>query len=425
MKLWPLLILFMFVFPAHAISQTDPPSADCLNCHQQSSANRQLLASAHADKLGCADCHGTDHEAIDQGESFVSVAVCGRCHPQQLEEHRKSRHGMGLHAGWGCTRNLPNRDMADCRFCHQQGDTQPISTVQCARFIKQSSEMGQIGCNRCHMIENSCSSCHSNHLTSAKIVQDPMVCAKCHMGPDHPQWEAWQTSQHGTLYGVLGQPDAPNCQFCHMSAGTHDVSSGLTAPPSGEPYPLTTGAVQRAQMLEICQQCHARGFAARDLEKADAVRLQTLALVDEARVIIRSLADQGLLDPQPQNRVAHPQRGKELVLDGAMLYEDVSHIESLFFRLNKYAAAKTFKGAYHQNPDYTHWYGNAEVKLLLNDIKGEARRLRERGGLSAAGPDETLDEKAFDVLQKRHARGELNDADFAEKKRQILELILQ
>ena len=418
------ILCFLFVLISTPVFAEERGS-DCLACHQQDSANRQLLASSHAGKLLCADCHGEDHGAIDRGESFVGADVCGRCHAQQLKEHRNSRHGMGLHAGWGCTRNEPERDRQECAFCHQQGDSQPISTVQCARFIKQTSEMGQIGCNRCHMVENSCGSCHGNHMTDAKIVRDPAVCAKCHMGPDHPQWEAWQTSQHGTLYRSLGEPDAPACQTCHMPLGTHDVSGGLTAPPSGKPYAQQKSTEQRNLMLDLCQKCHARSFAARDLQNADAVRLQTLKLVDEARTIIRDLDDRGLLDPQPEDRIEHPQRGQELVLDGAMLYEDISHIESLFFRLNKYAAAKTFKGAYHQNPDYTHWYGNAEVKLLLNDIKGEARRLRERGGQARVTADDSQDEKALEVLQKRYKRGELSDEDYAEKKRQVLEQILQ
>ncbi|MCF6179325.1 MAG: SHOCT domain-containing protein [Geopsychrobacter sp.] len=423
MKYLLLFLLFMAV-PAFAAEF----STDCLNCHQQDAANRQLQQSAHAGLLSCADCHGEDHKSENVARRYVSAEVCGGCHEKQLEEHRNSRHGLGLHAGWGCTRSMPDRNKGECRFCHQKGDTLPISTVQCARFIKQSSEMGQIGCNRCHMIENSCGSCHGNHMTSAKIVQDPMVCAKCHMGPDHPQWEAWKTSQHGTMFNSLGAPSAPDCQSCHMPTGSHNISAGLTAPPSGQPYAAVKAAAQRQKMLDICQQCHARGFAARDLKNADAVRLQTLALVDEARRIIRDLDDRGLLDPPPQTRLAHPQRGQKLVLDGTMLYEDISHIESLFFRLSKYAAAKTFKGAFHQNPDYTHWYGNAEVKLLLNDIRGEASRLRERGSQkrTETAPSEAgLDEKALEVLQKRHERGELSDADYAEKKRQVLEQILQ
>ena len=202
-------------------------------------------------------------------------------------------------------------------------------------------------------------------------MQDPLVCTKGHMGPDHPQWEAWQTSQHGTPYGSLGAPDAPGCRICHMPPGSHKVSIGLIAPPGGKPCAQQKVETQRTKVVDLCQICHARPSVASEPENADAVRLQKLKLVDELR---------STLDPQPQNRIEHPQRGPELVLDGAMLYKDISHIESRFSRPNKYAAAKILNGAYHQNPDHTHWYGNAEMKLLLNDIKGEASRLRERGG---------------------------------------------
>lgn len=418
-----LMVLGLVLF-VPLVAGAETPT-DCLECHAESSANRQLQMSAHKDILGCADCHGQDHDAIRSGRSRVDAAVCGGCHKQEFAEHARSRHGLGLHAGWGCTRNEPQRSKQECQFCHQQGDTLPLSTVQCARFIKQSSEMGQLGCNRCHMIESSCGSCHTNHLTDARIVRDPQVCAKCHMGPDHPQWEAWKTSQHGTLYKTLGGDNSPDCQYCHMSGRTHDVSAGLTAPPSGKPYPETKAAAQRSLMLDICQNCHARSFVEKELKSADAIRSQTLALVEEARVIIRDLDDRGLLDPQPGQRVRHPQRGDILVLDGAMLYEDISHIESLFFRMNKFAAAKTFKGAYHQNPDYTHWYGNAEVKLLLNDIRGEASRLRERGSRVQANPPDNADEKELEVLKRRHERGELGDLEYADKKRQVLKQMLQ
>ena len=415
------LLLMLLSGSLHATER----SGDCLDCHSRSGAYRQLQASAHTG-FDCRTCHGSDHDRIDQGTARVDAEVCGRCHRQELAQHRASRHGLGLHAGWGCTRAQPERDRRECAFCHRQGDSRPLSAVQCARFLKQSSAMGEIGCNRCHMVENSCASCHGNHLTDQRIVRDPTVCAKCHMGPDHPQWEAWETSRHGALFRSTGPAAGPTCQRCHMPQGTHDVSGGLTAPPSGEPYAAAKFATQRERMLRVCQDCHARGFAERDLGNADAVRTQTLAMVDEARRLIRELDDRSLLDPAPAERPPHPQRGRELVLDGTMLYEDISHIESLYFRLNKFAAAQTFKGAYHQNPAYAHWYGNAGVKLLLSDIRAEARRLK-----ASAGEDNTAvvsdegGEEELRVLQKQHQRGEISDQEYAERKQRILDRILQ
>lgn len=411
--------LLLIAIPVFAAEDT------CLECHLDSLAARQLASSAHAGRLECADCHGTDHDSLEQGTQKVTARVCGRCHAAQLAAHQDSRHGKGLHAGWGCTRNQPERNRDECAFCHQQGDSRPLSTVQCARFLKQTTEMGQIGCNRCHSIEESCAVCHGNHITDARVVQDPAVCAKCHMGPDHPQWEAWQTSQHGTLFNTLGANQAPGCQQCHMPKGEHNVSLGLTAPPSSKPYADKVVAQERQNMLERCQTCHGRNFSQRDLAQADAVRQQTLALVDEARKLVQDLDDRGLLRPAPSQRPPHPHGGNQTVLDGNMLYEDLSTVEALYFRLYKYAAAKTIKGAYHQNPAYTHWYGNAEVKLLLSQIKSESLHLQESVQPRVEQPSTTPVEPELERLQKRYHRGEMDDAGYREEKRRILQRLLK
>jgi hypothetical protein len=38
---------------------------------------------------------------------------------------------------------------------------------------------------------------------------------------------------------------------------------------------------------------------------------------------------------------------------------------------------RTYQGAFHLNPDYLHWYGWAEMRKDLAEIKAEARRLRQ------------------------------------------------
>jgi len=404
---------------------------DCLDCHRTATpaAVRQWQGSAHAEKVGCADCHGRDHEAMLAGEAKVTASVCGRCHTEALAEHQSSRHGKGLQSGWGCTRNLSKRPPAECRGCHQEGSSIPTTPVACARFLQQSAEMGSLGCNRCHEVETSCGSCHSNHTTDLAIVRNPNVCAKCHMGPDHPQWEMWQTSQHGTLYQSGGAGLAPSCQSCHLPSGGHNVSKGLTMTPGGEPLPAAEQAIGRQQMLQVCRSCHGEGFSRRELDQADAVRSQSLALVKQAEALIWDLADRGWLDPDPGQRPPHPLKGGVLVTDQQMLYENTSRIEGLFFRLKKYALAQTVKGAYHQNPAYSHWYGNAELKLLLQDIDSEARRLRERaGGAGAVGansaPKESL-VQALERLKKQHQRGGLSDKDYAEEKTRLLEKLPQ
>jgi mono/diheme cytochrome c family protein len=405
-----------------------PPgrAGDCVACHRVKTpgAVRAWKASAHARAgVGCAACHGHDHARLDRGEVRVDAKVCGSCHPKAFQEHRASRHGMALHTGWGCLRNQPGRDLKTCRFCHESGSDVPTSGVACARFLKQSPAMREIGCNACHQIESSCAACHTDHSTDLGIVRNPNVCATCHMGPDHPQWEMWQTSKHGTLFTSEGGQAAPTCQTCHMPKGTHNVSGGLTLTATGDPLPEGVRAAGRAEMIRRCSACHGPSFAKRELDRDDAVRAESRALVKEAEELVGDLADHGLLDPMPDRRPPHPLRGHALVLDGQMLYEDTSHIERLLFKMKKYDFAKTFKGAFHQNPAYAHWYGNAELKMDLVDIRAEASRLRERGKLlhlPGADPGTATLEDRLRVLKAKADRGALTPEAYRRERARLL-----
>ena len=413
-----LLLIFFLARPSLA--------EDCLSCHRQKSpaAVRQWEQGAHAKaKIGCEACHGTDHARIDKGEARVGVAICGQCHAKALLEHQSSRHGMGLKSGWGCLRHLKDRDPKECRFCHEKDSEQPKSLVQCARFLKQTTEMAKVGCNACHMVETSCASCHTSHGTDLRIVRNPNACAKCHMGPDHPQWEMWQTSLHGTLHDSAGPDTGPSCQRCHMPKGSHNVSVGISVASGGEPYPLPLKKARRTEMAATCKECHTSAFANTQLDLADAVRDQSAALVKEAEQIIGDLADQGLLDPMPCQRPPHPFRGQELELGSQLLFEDTSHIERLLFKMKKYDFAKATKGAYHANPAYTHWYGNAELKMDLIDIKAEANRLRERkaapSGSPNASPADSL-EARLRALKHKRERGALTEETYQLEKALLL-----
>lgn len=398
-------------------------AADCIDCHlrETPAAVAQWRASAHAGKVGCADCHGEDHDRTLRGDAPVDAGICGRCHGQAYEDHVSSKHGLGLRSGWGCTRNLKDRDPRECRFCHEGGSTQPKTTVQCARFLTQSPEVRSLGCNRCHQVETSCASCHTKHVTDLASVRRPEVCATCHMGPDHPQWEMWQTSRHGVLYVALGEATGPTCQTCHMENGSHDISTGITMTPAMARFPADVIATNRATMLARCRQCHGAGFSERELKAGDAILQQSLALVAEAEAVVRDLADDDLLTPSLLERAEHPLRSRELVLDGQMLYEDISHAERLFFKMKKYDLAKTVKGAYHQNPAYMHWYGNAELKLTLADIRAEASRLRKERAGAVVG-DSTLPstEEELRSLKRKYDRGALSSDDYRRKREELL-----
>jgi hypothetical protein len=93
--------------------------------------------------------------------------------------------------------------------------------------------------------------------------------------------------------------------------------------------------------------------------------------------------------------------------------------------MKKYDLAKTVKGAFHQNPAYTHWYGNAELKMTLVDIKAEAARLSyaqqgpsERRGEEGVYP--SLEEK-LQILKRKHDRGAISAEEYSESKQRLFE----
>jgi hypothetical protein len=356
---------------------------------------------------------------MERGAARVEVDACARCHAKAAREHRASRHGMGLHSGWGCTRALPGRPRDECAFCHREGDAAPKSGSQCALFLKQTPEVAEGGCNACHRIESSCATCHSSHATDLAVARDPRICARCHMGPDHPQWEAWETSMHGAMRSAAGERLGPSCQACHMAAGSHDVSRGIATTFAGTPLPAPEAARRRDEMVAVCARCHAPAFARRELTRDDAVRDQARGIVAEAEAIVRDLADHGLLDPMPADRPPHPQQGARLVTDAQMLYEDTSRVERLFFELKSFDFAKTFKGAYHQSPDYLHWHGVAAMKMRLTDIRAEASRLRERGGAKGTGAKPDV-EAALRALKAKADRGEITPDEHRREKARLL-----
>lgn len=109
----------------------------------------------------------------------------------------------------------------------------------------------------------------------------------------------------------------------------------------------------------------------------EVINKKSDALVAEARSIVVTLYKEGLLDPMPQDRPGNPVVGHVLELGGQQLYEDTSEIEQAFFRMFKFYHTTTFKSAYHHSPDYTHWKGIVPMKMELDKIRSEAKRLQK------------------------------------------------
>ena len=346
----------------------------CEGCHQTLDPGIDLAwrNSVHYKaNVGCADCHGDDHEAVFADKGKVSAGKCGECHAQIVEDYAGSAHARA-----------------------------EVVALSDARFIAQSSAMQEEGCMMCHATGTrfadgsvgGCNECHPGHEFSAEFAKQPEACEVCHGGPDHPVSEAYRASVHGTLY-LMDRDESkyPTCASCHMPDGFHGHVANMTlgqvlngAVLEDQYYPAIPMKrisreefdANRKEMLAVCAPCHGTRFSRESLERADEIKKEADQILAEARAVIQALYDDRLLNPMPEERPANPVTGHTLELGGQQLYEDTSEIEQAFFRLFKFYHPTTFKGAYHNSPDYTHWKGIVFMKMELDKIRSEAKKLR-------------------------------------------------
>ena len=353
------LIGCSLIAPKAKVPEMDP--GFCMNCHQEVTPGlfQSWVESKHAKNgVHCMTCH-IDHQAATEQKSMVFPDKCGECHKKQLEDFQESRHSIGFER------------------MRIQGE-----------YLGIPQEIRAAFCERCHSIEKKCNSCHTSHRFSLKEARDPAACGTCHLGPDHPHKEMYETSLHGTIYKLTQNPNrAPRCVTCHMPEGSHNSSFGIARGPAGTRSPVVDlkevpiskeeQERRRQEMLGVCTGCHSRRFAQEQLENADQVKEAGFKLMEEGKESIQEIAKEGLLYPSVAERMPHPTEGRTLVLADPQLYIGTSYIERLFFTMFKFHSIRVWKSGYHFSPAYTHGYGWIEMQLDLIDIKEEADKLRE------------------------------------------------
>ncbi len=372
----------------------------CIGCHTAVGATQGIIndwrASKHAENnVTCDKCHVVEPEnkaGFAHNSFFItktpSPKDCGKCHSKQVEQFSAGKHSLGWTKMQSAARYkaIPNDKMraSMCEGCHSVGK------------VYADGSAGK------------CDSCHTRHVFSKIEARQPEACETCHMGLDHEQIEYYRTSKHGVISDIdRNTTRVPTCVTCHVDGGTHDVSQGITLGTvsqgafisdknSGDTsvtdqYGIVQRAITqedfntgRAKMLSICSRCHSTSFATDVLARADEIKRQSDVRAGEAIKIIKDLEKDGLLDPMPENRPPNPVTGNKLPLTGQQTYSNTSRIEAEFFELYKYALVHAWKGAYHMNPDYAHWYGWAQLNLQLEKIKGEDRTLRRLAALEKA-----------------------------------------
>jgi cytochrome c553/uncharacterized CHY-type Zn-finger protein len=384
----------------------------CIDCHKE--ITHQLVKDFQQSKkyamgIRCEACHGSEHtSAEDVAKAQIPTPeTCGGCHPDRVEQFKAGKHAFA----WAAMNAMPTTHMQPmelmegkkgCGGCHKIG----LKTEDEIKAMRAAGEIHGVA---------SCDSCHTRHSFSVEEARQPEACATCHMGFDHPHWEMWSTSKHGVRFalrrqGVLpSETAAPSCQTCHMPDGNHEVRTAwgflavrLPLPedtqwaedrvtilkalgvldPEGNPTPrldvvkaadvarLSQEAWQaeREKMLTVCSQCHARVFAQAELEKGDRIIREADHLLAEGIRIVAKLYEDGLLKKPEHFPYNYPD---------LLAFYEVSHpIEQALFKMFLEYRMRTFQGAFHANPDYTFWYGWAEMKAALTEIKTWDKELR-------------------------------------------------
>ena len=371
------------------------------------------------DHISCGNCHGLDHDEIMATKGRVPETACAACHAQIYKEavldtgHSYGPGPAGVGTNWSRNIDVPNyREMPrkvmemGCDACHSQAGASDDKywSKEEHKYVDGSSLP----------YRNGCIACHTRHSFSLVEARKPEACHTCHMGPDHPNYESYEASKHGSIYSARGagfdftapmtetKLEAPTCAYCHMltvhedgtRVTTHNMTQKIvwgmgTQAAGGELQDLTAlpeNQKKRTEMIRVCMTCHSEDRAREYLSAADAHKLAGDALVIEARDLLSGLYKDGLIEPSHAKRSAGLLPGPRFTaLDvpggfaqhwPAGLYFDVSAIELEYFDMFFFSNLKSYKGAMHMAPDYAWWYGYADSLGHLARIRDDGERLR-------------------------------------------------
>ncbi|MBI5487079.1 MAG: cytochrome C [Deltaproteobacteria bacterium] len=398
------VVVWLAVSGGETRAQVAAAPVDCVGCHTERTPGivEQWAAGAMGKSgMTCSACHGTDHrDATDYAKARMPTPdTCQPCHARQVEQFRAGKHALA----WAAMEAMPMithepapivgpEGFKGCSGCHKIGE-------------KSAEELGSGGWR---YGTGSCDSCHTRHTFSKAEARDPRACQTCHMGFDHPQWEMWSTSKHGTIWQIEnGSGRAPGCQTCHMPDGDHGVMTAwgflavrvpeddadwmkdrmvilqalgvldekgegterLEAVKAAKVARLTKEDfdASRAKMVSTCERCHATDFVKQQLGAGDTIVREADRTMAEAILVVKGLYNDGVLE-KPAGWTYAP--------DLLQFFEARSAVEQELYVMFMEYRMRAFQGAFHMNPDYMNWYGWAAMKEALQRIKDEAATLR-------------------------------------------------
>ena len=412
---------------------------ECMECHAQDNPGlyQQWGVSKHyGANVGCYECHvaeNTDTDWLRDGihddyviSTIVSPTDCARCHAKEVDEFENSHHSKAGRIMGSLDNMLAevvegNSAMTTPMFPEGISAAAVNGCWQChGGVVRVDPETGILdpatwpnsGIGRVNPdgSEGSCSACHSRHDFSASLARRPDNCGKCHLGPDHPQFEVYEESKHGIAFHahedemalesskwIVGEDytAAPTCATCHMSATKNqDISHniGLRIKWNNRPvhsklshetdkkWGLGSSSItsdqRRENMIDVCTACHQQRFVGNFF-------VQYEALID-------------LYD----SKYATP--GEALYNAAvAVLKTDPSYvkfsepIDFTWFELWHHEGRRARHAASMMAPDYTHWHGTydlarnwmshyiPEIKEILERFDGKAEAETQVKALAA------------------------------------------
>jgi hydroxylamine dehydrogenase len=421
--IWSAFILCSLILMCYSGQATEAEEI-CITCHL--TVNPGYVAdwrtSMHSkEDVTCSECHGVNHKNADDSKSveFPTEAKCGECHEDQFNQFVKGKHNLG----WTSLLALPVTHVEPdelmeggrgCGGCHNMGvKTEAQKQDQLKKGYRYQN--------------NSCDECHTRHSFSKKEAQNPRSCQQCHMGYDHPQWEMWSSSKHGSRYmskEVGDLPEgavAPRCQDCHLPDGTHENRTawgflgvrlplpadpqwksdritilkalGVLNPETGEPTArleivkaadlarLTEEAwlTERNKMIAICSKCHSGTYAREQLNMGDSMMQKADRLMADAIETVAGLYRDGLIKKPEGYAFAYPDF-LYFMRTGGPNMNNLSYIDQVLFQMYMKHRMRTYQGFFHANPDYAYWYGWAMMTKDFGEIKELAKTMRATHG---------------------------------------------
>ena len=348
----------------------------------------------------CADCHmGVGSKGGNHAKDLrmPDRAACGTCHVRQFAEQESERDTLV----W------PQKQWANGHPSHTVDYT---ANVETATWAALQSREAAAGCTLCHTNQNKCDNCHTRHEFSTVDARKPEACATCHNGVDHPEFEDYMMSKHGSKYQTLGDtwnwnarladqigkggfttPTCANCHFEYESQFTHNLVRKVRwgflpfkniADNLGHPW----FEARKTAWVGTCSQCHSPRFAQTYLTMMDEGIKAGTNLVEETRSVVQKLYDDGLLVGQKRNRPALPAPEKDEPGGFSSLFfaekNQSTIVDRTFAEMWEQHVANHMKALQHVNPGgWTYsrgWSDLIKDQIIINEAD---TTLREKAAL--------------------------------------------